>query len=76
MMSKSRTKLSDQIRRAIEQCGASRYAIWKATGIDQASLCRFVAGKGGLSIDSLDLLADFLGLDIAVSGKRRTSKKG
>ena len=73
MVKKRRVKLGDQIRRAVKDCGMSRYEIWKATGIDQGTLSRFVAGKAGLGLDNLDRLADLLGLDIA-RGRRRGSR--
>ena len=57
-------KLSDQIREAVATCGKSRYRIFKATGIDQAVLSRFMAGKGGLEMTTLDTLADYLNLNI------------
>ena len=60
----------DQIRQAIDDCGESRYAISKATGVSQASLCRFVNRQLGLSMDAIDSLADYLNLYVAVRGKR------
>jgi transcriptional regulator with XRE-family HTH domain len=55
---------TDQIRDAIRNCGLSRYAISKATGIDQSMLARFISGQHGLSPTSLDALAKFLGLKV------------
>ncbi|MCZ6492671.1 MAG: helix-turn-helix domain-containing protein [Planctomycetota bacterium] len=72
-MAKRRVMLSDQVRQAVDDCGMTRYAIWKATGIDQATLSRFVAGERRLSMDSLDRLADLLDLNIT-TGRRRRSK--
>ena len=66
-----RTKLSDQIRQAIDQSELSRYAICKETGIDKGLMSRFMAGKAGLSVTSLDVLADLLELDIVTRAKRR-----
>ena len=74
-MKRKRTKLSDQLRRAIDTCGKSRYEISHATGIDQATLCRFMGKKGGLSIPVLDTLADYLGLNIT-TGKPKGKAKG
>jgi hypothetical protein len=68
----SRTKLSDQVRQAIEECGETRYAICKATGLDNATLCRFISGERGLSMNALDTVAEYLELDIV--RRRRTSK--
>jgi transcriptional regulator with XRE-family HTH domain len=74
-MARKRVKLSDQIRRAVESSGKSRYAIFKATGIDQATLSRFMSGQYGLPMKTLDRLADFLDLSLATSNSG-TAKKG
>ena len=63
-MTKTRFKLSDQIRQAVDGSGLSRYRICKLARIDQASLSRFMMGKVGLSLPTLDALAGFLGLRI------------
>jgi transcriptional regulator with XRE-family HTH domain len=63
-MAKKRVKLSDQVRRAVDESGLSRYAICKSLGLAQATLSRFMSGKGGLSMDSLDALAGLLDLNI------------
>ena len=63
-MTKPRTKLSDQLRQAIDTCGQTRYAISKATGIAEATLSRFMSGERGLPMKTLDTLADYLELNI------------
>jgi hypothetical protein len=65
-VAKKREKLSDQVRRAVEASGQSRYAICKALGLAQATMSRFMCRQGGLSMDSLDALADLLDLNITV----------
>ena len=57
-------KLSDQLRKAIREAACTRYAISKATGIDQAVLSRFLAGERGMSLDSIDKLGEFLKLSL------------
>jgi transcriptional regulator with XRE-family HTH domain len=74
-MARKRLKLSDQIRRAVKSSGKSRYAIFKATGIDQATLSRFMSRQDGLPMKTLDRLAEFLDLNLA-RGKSGTTKKG
>jgi hypothetical protein len=69
-----RIKLSDQIRNAVANCGQTRYAVSKATGISQATLSRFMAGERGLPMKTLDVLADYLGLNIITTGKGRSQK--
>jgi DNA transposition AAA+ family ATPase len=63
-MKRKPIKLTEQVRQAIETCGKTRYQISKDTGIDQATLCRFMGGKGGLSNPILDTLGEYLGLRI------------
>ena len=65
----------DEIRRAINQSGVSRYAISKATGIDQGQLSKLMAGEVGLSMSNLQKLLDFLKLEIVICPKRRRKGK-
>ena len=74
-MGHRRIKLTDQLRRAIDGCGKSRYEIAKETGIDEATLSRFMHGKGGLSMDGWDLIAGCLRLDLVAATRPRTKKK-
>ncbi|MCH7702565.1 MAG: helix-turn-helix transcriptional regulator [Planctomycetes bacterium] len=67
-------KLSDQLRQAIRESKHSRYAIWKATGIDQAVLSHFLAGRRGMSIQSLDLLCEFLRLELRSARRTRNGR--
>jgi len=57
-------KLTDQVRRAVERCGQTRYQIAKATGISEATLSRFASGERFLSPKALDTLGEYLGLRI------------
>jgi transcriptional regulator with XRE-family HTH domain len=56
--------LTDQLRKAIDASGKSRYQIAKETGLDEATLSRFIHGKGGLSMEGLDAIGKSLGLRI------------
>ena len=58
-------KFSDEVRQAIAMCGKSRREIARETGIDPALLTRYVQSESGLSTDSLDRLAAFLGLHVS-----------
>ena len=66
-------KLTDQLRRAIEDCGMSRYQISRQTDppIAEAVLSRFMNGKGGFSLDTLDVLAKALNLRIVKHGNAK-----
>ena len=63
-MSKKPKNLSDQLRQQIDAAEMSRYALAKATGIDAASLSRFMAGKTGLLLSAVDKIVQTLGLEL------------
>jgi hypothetical protein len=73
---KQRLSLSDELRQAIERSGVSRYSIWQQTGIDQGSLSKFMDGERGLGMESIDKLADLLGLHICTADAERHRPKG
>lgn len=58
---------SDQIREAVDASGLSRYRICREIEIAEATMSRFMSGKGGLSMASLDRLGRLLGLTIAAT---------
>jgi hypothetical protein len=65
------TPISEQLRQAIRDCGESRYALSKRTGIDQSTLTRFMSGERGLRLDVVDVLAEALDLELR---PKRTQK--
>lgn len=71
-----RASLSDELRQAIERSGLSRYSIWQQTGIDQGSLSKFMDGERGLGLESIDKLADLLGLHICTADAKQSRAKG
>ena len=71
-----RASLSDELRQAIERSGLSRYSIWQQTGIDQGSLSKFMDGERGLGLESIDKLADLLGLHICTADAKQSRPKG
>jgi hypothetical protein len=72
----NRKPLSDELREAIERSGLSRYSIWQQTGIDQGSLSKFVDDERGLGMESIDKLADLLGLHICTKAAKQSRPKG
>ncbi len=70
-MRKSNAKFSDEVRRAIDASGLSRYRICKEIGLPEASMSRFMAGKTGLETATLDRLAAFLNLHVDTSKLRK-----
>jgi hypothetical protein len=61
--------LTDQIREAVRRSELSDYEICRRTGINKASMSRFVNGHGGLSLANLDKLAELLDLRITTTRK-------
>lgn len=76
MPKKKQMSLSDELRQAVERSGQSRYSIWQQTGIDQGSLSKFMDGERGLGLESIDKLADLLGLHICTAGAKPHRPKG
>ncbi len=70
-MPKKPRKFSDQIRRAIGDSGETRYRIAQETGLNEAALGKFFHGERGLSLDSLDKLAEYLGLEVVTKRRKR-----
>ncbi len=76
-MSTQKTTFSDQIRRAVKESELSCYRICQEISIVESAMSRFVNGQGGLSMRSLDKLADLLGLAVTVKKpKRKRKRKG
>jgi hypothetical protein len=65
--------VTDQLRKAVEECGQTRYAISKATGIPQSVLSRFVASGAGLRSESIDKLCEHLGLVLVPDPRKATA---
>jgi hypothetical protein len=63
--------VSEQLRKAVEKSGQTRYAIAKATGIPASVLSRFVASGAGLRSQNLDRLCAHLGLVLVPKTKNR-----
>lgn len=55
-----------QVRKAIESGGKTRYRLSKETGIAQSQLSRLMTGEEGLSVENLERLADALGLEVVL----------
>lgn len=64
-------RFSDEIRAAVENSGMSRYAICREIELNQGAMSRFMSGQGGISLDTIDRLAELLGLRVAVRRPRK-----
>ena len=74
MTKRRKTKLSDQVREAIDKCEVTRYRIAQDTGIDESALSKFYNKQRGINSDTLDQLGEYLGLRIVMA--RKAKKKG
>jgi len=65
----------DTLRDLLSKSKISRYRIARDTGIAESMLSRFVSGERGLSVESTEKLADYLGHEIIVRPKRQRKGK-
>jgi transcriptional regulator with XRE-family HTH domain len=65
-MSKTKRKptMIDVLKAAIEESGLTIYRIGKDTGIEEASLYRFLRGETTLRLDKAAALAEYLGFEL------------
>lgn len=67
------TMIAETIRKHIKTCGKTRYRIAQDTGVDEATLCRIVAGKA-CSTETADILCEYFGLKLVAKTKRKAKK--
>jgi len=63
-MTKKTPLLTEQLRQAILDCGETQSDVCRATGIDKSALSRFMSGERGVSMENLNILGQYLGLDL------------
>ena len=69
-------RLSNAIVEAILASGQSPAAIAKGAGLARSQLSRLLSGERGLSADSIERLAEYLGLRITIEPKGKSDRKG
>ena len=62
---------SQVLRQVIAESGLTLYRIAKDTGVVKTSLMRFMRRETSLRLDKVDVLADYLGLELAKKRKAR-----
>jgi len=70
-MSKSKQPITDALKKAIAESGLSYLELERATGVQRASISRFVRGERSLRLDMADKLAEHFEVEC-----RRISPKG
>ena len=74
-MARKQQSLTDQLKMAISTSEKSMGQIARESGIDIATISRFIHGKGGLSMEGMDAIGKSLRLRI-VADKSRAKKGG
>ena len=67
-------QLSGEIRTAIETSDETAYAIAKGAGVARSQVSRLLSRERGLSTDTIERLAAYLGLEVVIRPKRRSRK--
>ncbi len=67
----ARKTFTELVRQLFINSGCSQAELRKATGIDRATISRFVSGRQFLSPDTLDKVAEYLGWEPIVKRKKR-----
>jgi plasmid maintenance system antidote protein VapI len=69
--------ITETLRRTIAESGIPLLVLASATGVNRASLSRFVAGKRSLRLDMADRIAAYFGVEVRTRRpKAKTENKG
>lgn len=61
---------AEQIGALIQEQGLTSYRIAKDTGVSEATLSRYLRGRGGISLETLELILGRLGYELTIRRKR------
>jgi plasmid maintenance system antidote protein VapI len=73
---KTTNPITDVLRKAITDTGLPLLRIEQDTGVQRASISRFVRGERSLRLDAADKLAAYLGLSLQSVPKSTKKRKG
>ncbi len=74
-MDRKQATISDVLKRAIAESGMAHIAIERATGVQRASIMRFLRGSQSLRLDMADKLAALFGLELRpIKGRKATGR--
>ncbi len=74
-MTRPTESLSERLRRAIVESGESQIALARATGVQRASIARFLRGDQSLRLDKAGALAAYFGLELRPTRGRRARER-
>jgi len=64
------SQILDSIKAAIQASDESLNHIAHETGVSVSALSRLMSGERGLSVESVEAVAEYLGLEISIRPKR------
>lgn len=67
-------QLTKAIAAAVKASDQTPYAIAKGAGVARSQLSRLLSGERGMTTDTIERLADYLGLRITIEPKGKTRK--
>jgi transcriptional regulator with XRE-family HTH domain len=67
-------QLTKAIAAAVKTSNQTPYAIAKGAGLARSQLSRLLSGERGMSTETIERLADYLGLQITIEPKTKTTK--
>lgn len=66
--------MSNQVRKAIDASGMSRYSIAKQSGVSEGMLSRFMSGENDVTLRTLEKIAPLIGVTLKVTQSKRQRK--
>jgi transcriptional regulator with XRE-family HTH domain len=68
-------QLTKAIAAAVKASEQTPYAIAKGAGVARSQLSRLLSGERGLSADTIERLADYLGLEVVLRPKAERRRR-
>lgn len=65
------SELLGELKRAIEMSDETPAAISRGANVARSQLSRFLSGERGLSVEAVERVAEYLGLEIVVRRRRK-----
>lgn len=63
--------ISQTLREKVIESGLSQFQLYRESGVNRVSIGRFLAGRTGLSMEQLDMLAVYFGLELRPAKAKR-----
>ncbi len=67
--------LTDAITAAVKASDETPYSIARGAGVARSQLSRMMRGQSGMTADSIERLAEYLGLQITIAPKEKKRGK-